>query len=492
MIDYETFLKIQTEHENGLTCPQIAAKLELDERTVHKWLEESRYCQRKSSPKSSKLDPFKDYILRRLEEYPFSATQIFQKLQEMAFTGGFTIVKDYVRKIRPKRVEAFLKLLFAPGECAQVDWGTYGSVNVGATRRKLNFFVMVMCYSRMMYVEFTVSQTMEHFLSCHQNAFYRLGVPRKIMIDNLKTGVLKRILGQEPVLNPKYQDFANHYGFRIAPCGVRKGNEKGRVENGVGYVKKNFLAGFEIPDFSIVNPAAIHWMDTISNVRIHGETGRKPLDMFAEEKDSLIQVSSLPYDVATILPVRACKQFRITLDTNRYSVPAEYAGQRLSLKRYPDRVCIYHQEKLIARHCRTYERRQDIEDPDHPKELIAQRKKARDQKIVMRFLMLSPKSQTYYQQMQQRRTNFHHHIVKIVGLSEIYGSDAVARAIEDACEIHAFSSEYIANILEQRKRVLPEPGPLILTRRQDLLDIDIPLPDMELYNKIINHNGATP
>jgi len=110
----------------------------------------------------------------------------------------------------------------------------------------------------------------------------------------------------------------------------------------------------------------------------------------------------------------------------------------------------------------------------------------------MRFLMLSAKSQTYYQQMQQRRTNFHHHIVKIVGLSEIYGTEAVARAIEDACEIQAFSSEYIANILEQRKRVLPEPGPLILTRRQDLLDIDIPMPDLELYNKIINHNGGMP
>jgi len=492
MIDYETFVKIKTAHENGLTCPQIAGKMELDERTVHKWLDKSRYSQRKSSPKSSKLDPFKDYILRRLEEYPFSATQIFQKLQEMEFAGGYTIVKDYIRKIRPKRVEAFLKLSFAPGECAQVDWGTYGSVSVGSFRRKLNFFVMVMCYSRMMYVEFTVSQTMEHFLSCHQNAFHRLGVPHKIMIDNLKTGVLKRILGQEPVLNPKYLDFANHYGFRIAPCGVRKGNEKGRVENGVGYVKKNFLAGFEIPDFSIANPAAIRWLDTISNVRIHGETGKKPIDMFAEEKDSLIPVSSLPYDVATIWPVRACKQFRITLDTNRYSVPAEYAGQRLTLKTYPDRICIYHQEKLIARHVRTYDRRQDIEDPDHPKELIAQRKKARDQKIVMRFLMLTAKSKIYYQQMQQRRTNFHHHIVKIVGLSEIYGTEAVARAIEDACEIQAFSSEYIANILEQRKRVLPEPGPLILTRRQDLLDIDIPMPDMELYNKIINHNGATP
>lgn len=198
-------------------------------------------------------------------------------------------------------------------------------------------------------------------------------------------------------------------------------------------------------------------------------------------------MASLPYDVANISQVRACKQFRITLDTNRYSVPAEYAGQRLTLKTYPDRLCIYHQEKLIARHVRTYDRRQDIEDPDHPKELIAQRKKARDQKIIMRFLMLSPKSQPYYQQMEQRRTNFHHHIIKIVGLSEIYGTDAVARAIEDACEIQAFSSEYIANILEQRKRLLPEPGTLFLTRRQDLLDLDIPEPDITLYNNALKN-----
>jgi transposase/transcriptional regulator with XRE-family HTH domain len=493
MIDYETFMQIKTCHEHqGLTCSQIARELGIDERTVHKWLNQKRYCPRKLSQHSSKLDPFKDYIIRLLSTHSYSAIQIFQRLREENFDGGYSIVKEYVRKIRPRRVEPFLKLSFAPGECAQVDWGSYGSVNVGSTSRKLSFFVMVLCYSRMMYVEFTVSQTMEHFLACHQNAFSRLGVPQKIMLDNLKSAVLKRILGQDPILNPKYLDFADHCGFTITPCAVGKGNEKGRVESGVGYVKKNFLAGFEIPDFNIVNPAAIHWLDNISNIRIHGETGRKPVEMFSEERGSLIQLAPFPYDVATISQVRACKQFRITLDTNRYSVPAEYAGQRLTLKTYPDRLCIYHQEKLIARHVRCYERRQDFEDPDHPKELIAQRKKAGDQKIFMRFLMLSPKAQAYYQQLEQRRMNPRHHIIKIVGLSEIYGVDPVARAIEDAFVLRAFSCEYIANLLEQRARKLPEPGALILTRRQDLLELEIDQPDMELYSKALeNLKGGT-
>ena len=493
MIDYETFMQIKTYHEQrGLTPPQIAKELTIDERTVRKLLKQKRYCPRKSTKQSSKLDPFKDQIIRLLETHPYSATQILQRIQEENFDGGYTIVKEYVRKIRPRKVVPFLKLSFAPGECAQVDWGSYGSVNVGSTSRKISFFVMVLCHSRMMYVEFTVSQTMEHFLTCHQNAFDRLGVPKRIMVDNLKSAVLNRILGQDPVLNPKYLDFANHYGFSIVPCAIRKGNEKGRVENGVGYVKKNFLAGLEIPDFKIVNPAAIQWLDNIANIRIHGETGRKPAEMFSEERGNLIRLAALPYDVATISQVRACKQFRITLDTNRYSVPAEYAGQRLTLKTYPDRLCIYYQEKLIARHVRSYERRQDIENPDHPKELIAQRKKARGQKIFMRFLMLSPKAQAYYQQLEQRRMNPQHHIIKIVALSEIYGVDPVARAIEDAFVLQAYSCEYIANLLEQRARKLPEPSALILTRRQDLLEIEIDQPDMEVYSKALkNPEGGT-
>ena len=139
-----------------------------------------------------------------LEKYPYSAAQVWQRLREQGFAGGYSLVKAYVRTVRPRRQPAFLKLAFAPGECAQVDWGSFGSVRVGQTHRRLSFFVMVLCYSRLMYVEFTVSQTMEHFLACHQHAFEFIGgVPGSIMVDNLKSAVLKRALGQAPVLNPK-------------------------------------------------------------------------------------------------------------------------------------------------------------------------------------------------------------------------------------------------------------------------------------------------
>ena len=483
MIDFELFTTIKTYHEQkGLSPAQIARELGPDPRTVARWLAEKRFRPRKPAHRPSKLDPFKDSIVRMLEAHPYTAIQIFHRIREEGFHGGYSILKDFVRKVRPKRAPAFLKLSFAPGECAQVDWGSHGSIRVGSSSRRLSFFVIVLCYSRMMYLEFTVSQTMEHFLACHQNAFAAFGgVPRRLMVDNLKSAVISRQIGQSPVFNPTYLDFANHYGFTIAPCGLRKAHEKGRVENGVGYVKRNFLAGLDLPPFVALNPAAHTWLETVANVRIHGETRRKPLEIFQEEKPSLLPLPPHLYDIATVTQVRASTQFRITLDTNRYSVPAEYAGAGLTLKTYPDRLCIYQDDKLIARHPRSYDRHRDFEDPDHPRQLLAQRRKARDQKLFMRFLTLSAKAEDYYRELEKRRLNPRHHIQKIVALSEIYGTDPVARALEDALLFQAFSCEYIANLLEQRARLVPEPGALHLTRRQDLLEIEVDEPDLSIY-----------
>lgn len=488
MIDYEQFCRIKQHQDEGLTAGQIGMELGLDSRTAGKWMEIKKFQLRLPGLQSSKLDPYKKEIVRLLERHPYSGRQIFQQINEQGFDGGYTIVKDYIRKVRPRRQKAYLKLVFAPGECAQVDWGSYKSIAVGETRRRLSFFVMVLCHCRMLYVEFTVSQTMEHFLGCHQRAFECFGgVPQKVMVDNLKSAVLKRITGREPVFNPKYLDFANHYGFRIVPCGVRKGNEKGVVENAVGYVKKNFLNGLEPGDFKAINPAARLWLDTVANVRIHGETRKKPIDMFPEEVTCLSRLPVHPYDSATVSQVRASKQFRVTLDTNRYSVPAEYAGTGLTMKAYTDRICIYHDNKLIARHTRSYDRYQDIEDPDHPRELLAQKRKAGEQKILMRFLAISSKSEQYYHGLQERRLNQRHHIRQIVGLSEIYDHEQVARAIEDACEFKAFSCEYIANLLEQRKRIAKEPGALHLTRNEDLLNLEIKEPDLTIYDRRDDH-----
>ena len=176
MIDYATYRRIHRLHEaEKLNLAQIAQRLALHPQTVRFWLDEPTFRPRRTPPRPSKLDPYKPLIRQWLEHYPYSGTQIFQRLGDNGYTGGISIVREYVQKVRPKTAPAFLTLHFEPGECAQVDWGHYGSVNVGNTRRQLSFFVLVLCYSRMMYVEFTVSQTLEHFLGCHLNAFEALG-----------------------------------------------------------------------------------------------------------------------------------------------------------------------------------------------------------------------------------------------------------------------------------------------------------------------------
>ncbi len=390
MIDYQTYCRIRLFHlERGLSFKQIAGELGIRPETVAKYAKLATFTRRRGTKRPSKLDAFKPAITRWLERHPYSATQIYQRLRaDEGYSGGFSIVKDYVRAVRPVRHPAFLSLAFAPGEAAQVDWGCAGTIQIGTTRRRLSFFVMVLCHSRMAYVEFTCGEAMEHFLACHHNALeFFGGTPGVILIDNLKTGVLKHPFGEPAVFHPRYLDFAAHYGFEPRACNVRKANEKGRVENGVGYVKKNFLAGLDLPS------------------------------------------------------------------------------------------------SLVASHPRCYERHRDFENPDHVKDLIAQRHRARDAKWLMTFYALSPQAEYYHQQLTAGSLQARAHIHKIVALTDIYGPEKVALALEDAIASQAFSSQYIENILRQRERHTPTPGPLHLTRRADLLEIQLPAADLSLYDR---------
>jgi transposase len=485
MLDYDTYFQIR-DHlgRQQLSIAQTAHALGVHPRTVAKWATVEQFRPRAGVARVSKLDAFKGQIVRWLDTHPYSAQQIYQRLCEAGYQGGRTIVKDYVHRIRPRPQAAFLKLDFARGEAAQVDWGEWGSIAVGSTRRRLSFFVMVLCYSRRMYLEFTLSQTMEFFLACHENAFATFGgVVGRVMVDNLKSAVLKRLVGEAPVFNPKYLDFSRHWGFEITPCNIRAGNEKGRVENGVGYVKKNLLAGLELPDFTALQPQAKLWVDTVADVRQHEATHQRPIDRFEDERAHLKRLNPAGFDLARVNTVRATKQFRVPLDSNHYSVPSKYAAQRLTLKAYADRVCIYQGEQLVARHPRSMDRHKDIEEPEHAQELVRQRKSAREQRLLVQFLALSPRAQTYLEGLEAKRVNARPHLRKILALSEIYGKEAVVRAIDDGIELQAFSAEYIANILDARRRLAPEPAALQLTRRADLLELELPEPDLSVYER---------
>lgn len=491
MIGYERYCQIKAAAAAGRNATQIAQELGLHRQTVSAWLARERYERSRGAgkPRRSKLDPYRPAIARFIDAYPLTAMQVWHKLKEQGYDGGYSIVKDYVRRIRPSRTEAFLTLKFAPGQCAQVDWGSFGAVEVDGTRRALSFFVLVLGYSRWLYVEFTLGQSQEWFLGCHQRAFELLGgVPQEVMVDNCKTAIISHAPGTEPVYNAQYLDFARHYGFRIKACGPAHPQSKGIVENAVSYVKKSFLRGRQITRFDELGPAVKLWLETIANVREHGETKTRPIDRLPEERQHLIALNAQPYAAVRTFTVRASRRCRVTIDTNRYSVPLKYAGVLLTAQLSSDLVRLYAETTLVAEHVRRFGRRLDLENPDHVRELEAQKKTGARQRLLLRFLELTPAAGPYHRALAERRMNAGHHLHRIVELIPAYGAEAVGAAIASAHELGAYSSDYIVNLLEQRARRLPEPGPLHLTRAPEALELELPAPDLTPYNHDQRHD----
>lgn len=481
------WLEIQALQRDGLSIRNIAQRLQIHRKTVRLALAE-KVPDRRSPPRRSRLDEHRGWLSAKLERYPeLTARRLLEMLrEERGFTGGYTMVKVGVAALRPRVKPAFLTLHFAPGECAQVDWGCWNTVDVLGTPRRLSFFVMVLCHSRMLYAELSLSEAQEHWLSCHRHAFeFFGGVPDRIMVDNCKTAVLRPGPGGEREINPAYAQFAKHYGFRVSPCNAGRPNEKGRVENAVGYLKKAFFAGREPSSLEALQPALRHWLANTANVRMHAATGRRPAELFTEaEQRELHPLPPVPGDCATTLQVVADNRFRVTVKTNRYSVPSQFASRRLILQRHADRIVLVNPEGggVVADHRRCYGRRQDLLLPEHERDFLISTRHKRDQGLLERFLALGPAAEPYLARLRERRPDWRSHVERINALAEIHTRDEVARLLADALEHHAFAADYLLAILSFRARKTAEPGPLHVTRRQDLLDLAIPEPDLGIYN----------
>ena len=289
MIDYHQFCQIKDLHEReGLKAAQIAGVLGLDPRTVAYWLGQDRFRPRKVSSRPSQLDPFTPQIRQMLEKYPYSAMQVWQRLREQGFAGSYSTVKAYVRTVRPRRQPAFLKLAFAPGECAQVDWGSCGSVRVGQTTRRLSFFVLVLCYSRLMYVEFTVSQTMEHFLACHQHAFEVIGGVPHIHVVMAVEGPVRMPFPGHDVLDGQASardTFLAQTRFSIPPAPpvildrLKHHPQTSSVETPVGQQPGEF-----IPQFGVIRPVPAA-AGLTREPRLDRVAGLRPTRGIAQQRD---------------------------------------------------------------------------------------------------------------------------------------------------------------------------------------------------------------
>ena len=484
MTDYETFQAIKHLHENEyLNVSQIARELKVSRPTVRRQLARTKYEKTLRPPRSGKLDPYKDIIRNYLNRHDYTAVQLFKMIKEEGYEGGSSILRAYIAQIRPPKKTAYLTLKFAPGESAQVDFGYCGTIEVGEERRRLYVFMMTLCYSRMIYAEFILRQNTEHFLQCHRNAFeYFGGIPGKVMVDNCKVAVSDASKYGSPVINAHYADLANHYNFRVVPCGVRKPYEKGIVERGIGYLKKNFLNGLEKGTLAALNNAGRNWMENIANVRIHGVTKKQPAELFKSEHEAMKVLPLFPYDCCVTHNVRVNSQYRVVFESNRYSVPPELVCKHIDMKVYPAKLLFMHNNQLVAEHARSYEKHRDTVDSEHDKALIEKRHLMNKRRLLEKFYSMGGIAEKYDKGLNEKRTNPRQHIRKIMALIDIYGIDEVKKTMEDTCVLEVFSADAVLNLIEMRHRSLPEPSPIHLSRKTDSMDIEIREVDLDLYN----------
>ena len=480
---------------NKLSKRAIATKLRIHRDTVSRALE-SIFIPPVNEPRGrltkSLLGSFKAYITERLKEYPnLTASKILMEIQKQGYDGGYTILKDYIRRIRTgKNPSAFLRLETQPCEYAQVDWANIGHITIGNTKRQLSCFVMVMSYSRMMYIEFTLSQRIEDFMAAHVNAFkFFGGIPKKINYDNLKTVVLAHV-GSNIRFNLRFMDFAGYYLFKPVICAVRKPNEKGKVESGIKYVRSAFLAGRLINSPSQIQSEALEWLNKEANERIHGTTREKPSIRFESEKNILLALPQNDYDCSIIASAMATSQALIHFDGNRYSVPCAFAGKTLTVKATARQVAVYDRTRILTSHQRSYEKHLIIENPRHYEGLLAQRKKARMSKLVESFLGLSNDCKEYLKGLVTAELNLQSQLEKIQNMANLYGKSDVINAVSHALRYKAFGAHYIQNIILQQRaaRNAPMPQQMTLNNKPQWADLVVEETNMELYDELFEED----
>lgn len=469
-----------------MSIPQIAEHLELNKGTVRHWMSKETFKKNIYKKRASKLDPFREKIEELLRFYPgFSAPQIYDKIKaktagDNGYTGGISILKDFLREIRPKNRKVYLTLNFPQGKVAQVDWGCAGYITIDGRKRKVSYFVMVLGYSRMTFVMFTLSEAQEFWDLCHIKAFeYFGGVPQKVMVDNCKTAVISNKKGYDVVFNERYMELATHYGFEIVACNVRQPQEKGIVEKIVDYTRRNFINGRSLEPFEMLNMDIRDWLDNVANVRIHGTTQKQPVLLHKEENLQPLPIH--PHDYQRREKVCADMQYRIRFDANKYSVPAEYAFKELDLVADENMVNLWYKDNCIAKHPRCFGSKNNIFDEAHDKALLEGRKRAEEQKHLAWVCRLTPRAEDFYNILKQRVLNPQKELRKIYALSEIYSKQQIANAIEDTIEMQSCNADYVKLILDSKKRSFCEPGPLHISHKTDDLNIELDPPNMDRY-----------
>lgn len=368
----EKWMEIRTDYKKGLSYTEIARKHNVDWRTAKKYAHsEHKPTYQLSEPKPSKLDPYKPKIDQWLEEAPYSAARIQEKLEEFGSDCKYTIVRQYVASKKSElHKKATVRFETMPGLQAQVDWAFFENYRVveDGVPKKLYCFLMILGYSRMRYIEFVTDMSTSTLIRCHINAFrYFGGYPEEILYDNMKQVVVKRLLKQEDsTMNSQFEDFAGFYGFKPVLCRPYRGQTKGKVERTVSFVRDNFMTGIRFSDLDNLNCQAMNWNIKV-NGRRHATTGEVPKARLLKERLSPL---TREYIIDKLNLRKVEKDCLVSYSNNKYSVPAEYVGKHVTVVVLDNVLAAYYMGKQIALHRLSYHKNEMVVNKHHYRNLL--------------------------------------------------------------------------------------------------------------------------
>jgi transposase len=443
----------------------IARQLHVHSGTVTRVLAQAGLPRTDAPQRPSKVDPYLPLILETLQKYPkLTASRLFAMVCERGYKGSPDHFRHVIACLRPRPpAEAYLRLRTLAGEQSQTDWGHFGHLTIGRARRPLMAFVMVLSYSRQIFLRFFLDARMENFLRGHVAAFTAWnGCPRVALYDNLRSAVLERH-GDAIRFHPMLLAFAAHYRFEPRPVAVARGNEKGRVERAIRFARDSFFAARQFSDLDDLNRQAEEWCLGIAADRPCPENKEVTVrEAFAEEAPKLLPLPDNAWPLNEHVAVKVGKTPYVRFDLNDYSVPHTKVQRLLTVLASPDTVRIVDGAEVLACHPRSYDKGAQIEDPAHLQALVDDKRAARRHRGVDRLATAAPAAQTLLQGAAARGDNLGAITAELLRLLDRYRAAELDAAIQDALARGVPHPNAVRLALERRREQRNAPPPIAI------------------------------
>ncbi len=432
----------------------IAAQLHVHHGTVRRVLARAGVMAVSRAQRPSIVSPYVPLIVQTLEQYPrLPASRLFVMAKERGYAGSPDHFRRAVARHRPRPMaEAYLRLRTLSGEQAQVDWAHFGHLTVGSASRPLMAFVMVLSFSRMVFLRFYLNANMSSFLHGHVSAFdFWGGVPRVLLYDNLKSAVLER-KGDAIRFNPTLLELSAHYRYEPRPVAVARGNEKGRVERAIQYVRTSFFPAREYRDLNDLNRQALEWCQTTAADRPAHENQKQFVrDVFEQERATLLPLPQTPFVCDDRTEAHVGKTPYVRFDLNDYSVPATATRRAVTVIASHGLVRVFDGIELVAEHPRSWDRRQTIEDPAHIAALIEHKRKASEHRGLDRLHHAAPSARELFRALAQQGKNLGGATITLIKQLDLVGAAELEAAIAEALKRGTPHLAAMRHVIERRR-----------------------------------------